>query len=458
MEHTEITFSKFGKSFQESLVQLIVEQRTFADQIEEVLDIEFLEFKYLRTLVKKVFEYKDKYKTHPSYQNLVTIFKTELDSESEILRNQMKEYVIRINKSQVDGEEYIKDTALDFCKKQKLKEAMMKSISLLQQSSFDEISSVIDEALRLGSDNNYGYEWIKDFEERFQIKARNPISTGWSEIDRICEKGLGKGELGVVIAPTGVGKSMVLTHLGAAAIKNGKNVVHYTLELMDTVIASRYDSCVTGIELNDLMDKKDEIYENIKEINGKLIVKEYPAKRASVKTLKKHLEKIAKKGNDIDMIIVDYADLLRPTSSYKEKRTELESIYEELRSLAYDFACPIWTASQTNRGGLDAEVITMSSISEAFSKCFVADFIFSVSRTMIDKAKNSGRIFIAKNRNGPDGIVFPIFMDTSNVKIRVLPENKNIFNEQKMTAGESRKLLREKYAEYMNTKNGSNVT
>jgi len=458
VEHTEITFSKFGKSFQESLVQLIVEQRTFADQIEEVLDIEFLEFKYLRTLVKKVFEYKDKYKTHPSYQNLVTIFKTELDSESEILRNQMKEYVIRINKSQVDGEEYIKDTALDFCKKQKLKEAMMKSISLLQQSSFDEISSVIDEALRLGSDNNYGYEWIKDFEERFQIKARNPISTGWSEIDRICEKGLGKGELGVVIAPTGVGKSMVLTHLGAAAIKNGKNVVHYTLELMDTVIASRYDSCVTGIELNDLMDKKDEIYENIKEINGKLIVKEYPAKRASVKTLKKHLEKIAKKGNDIDMIIVDYADLLRPTSSYKEKRTELESIYEELRSLAYDFACPIWTASQTNRGGLDAEVITMSSISEAFSKCFVADFIFSVSRTMIDKAKNSGRIFVAKNRNGPDGIVFPIFMDTSNVKIRVLPENKNIFNEQKMTAGESKKLLREKYAEYMNTKNGSNVT
>ncbi len=453
MEHTEITFSKFGKTFQEGLVQLIIEQRTFADQIEEVLDIEFLEFKYLRTLIKKIFEYKEKYKVHPSYQNLVTIFKTELEEESEILRNQMKEYVIRISKAQVDGEEYIKDTALDFCKKQKLKEAMMKSIGLLQQSSFDEISSVINDALKLGSDNDYGYEWIKDFEERFQIKSRNPISTGWSEIDRICKKGLGKGELGVVIAPTGVGKSMVLTHLGAAAIKNGKSVVHYTLELMDTVIASRYDSCVTGIELNDLMDKKDEIYENIKDISGKLIVKEYPAKRATVKTLKNHLEKIAKKGNDIDMIIVDYADLLRPTVNYKEKRTELESIYEELRSLAHDFACPIWTASQTNRGGLDAEVITMSSISEAFSKCFVADFIFSVSRTMIDKAKNSGRIFVAKNRNGPDGIVFPIFMDTSNVKIKVLPENKNAVNGQ-MTLAKSKQLIREKYAEYMNGKNG----
>ena len=86
----DLTFSKFGKSFQESLVQLIVEQRVFADQIEEVLDIEFLEFKYLRALVRKIFEYKQKYKTHPSYQNLVTIFKTEFEEENEILKNQIK--------------------------------------------------------------------------------------------------------------------------------------------------------------------------------------------------------------------------------------------------------------------------------------------------------------------------------------------------------------------------------
>ena len=135
----DLTFSKFGKPFQESLVQLIVEQRVFADQIEEVLDIEFLEFKYLRALVRKIFEYKQKYKTHPSYQNLVTIFKTEFEEENEILKNQIKDYIIRINKGEVDGEEYIKDTALDFCRKQKLKEAMVKSIGLLQQSSFDEI-------------------------------------------------------------------------------------------------------------------------------------------------------------------------------------------------------------------------------------------------------------------------------------------------------------------------------
>ena len=99
----------------------------------------------------------------------------------------------------------------------------------------------------------------------------------------------------------------------------------------------------------------------------------------------------------------------------------MESIYEELRAISGEFQCPVWTASQTNRAGLSAEVITMEQISEAFNKCFVADFIFSVSRTIEDKQNNQGKIFIAKNRNGPDGIIYNIFMDTSNVNIKTLP-------------------------------------
>jgi len=97
----------------------------------------------------------------------------------------------------------------------------------------------------------------------------------------------------------------------------------------------------------------------------------------------------------------------------------LETIYEDLRAIAQEHDCPIWTASQTNRSGLNAEVITMESISEAFNKCFVADFIFTLSRTVEDKRTDSGRIFVAKNRNGPDGVVFPITMRTSNVFIEV---------------------------------------
>ena len=129
------------------------------------------------------------------------------------------------------------------------------------------------------------------------------------------------------------------------------------------------------------------------------------------------------------MIIVDYADLLKPVSITREKRHDLENIYEELRGMAQEYECPLWTASQTNRSGLNAEVVTMEAISEAFNKCFVADFICSVSRTAQDKVNNTGRMFVAKNRNGVDGMVFPLMVDWSNVNMQVLAESTETMQE-----------------------------
>jgi replicative DNA helicase len=201
------------------------------------------------------------------------------------------------------------------------------------------------------------------------------------------------------------------------------------------------------VDLSNVISFKEKIYEEVQEIEGKLIVKEYPTKSASVQTIKNHLEKMKIRGFSPDLIIVDYGDLLRPISSIKdEKRHQLETIYEELRGIAQVNECPVWTASQTNRSGLNAEVITMEAISEAFNKCFVADFIFTVSRTIEDKNTNSGRIFIAKNRNGPDGLVYPIFMDTSNVRIKVLPQtNESVEDIVEKSAKKQLERLKEKY-------------
>tara|TARA_E500000305_G_scaffold86485_1_gene72726 strand:- start:472 stop:1830 length:1359 start_codon:yes stop_codon:yes gene_type:complete len=443
------SFSRYGKNFQEGLCQLILEDRPFADRIMEVLDLNFLELSYLQTFAKKIVQYREKYGVHPTYNTMMTIFRTELEEEPEVLQKQVRTYFARIHKNDVEGSDYIKEVSLDFCRKQKLKEAMLESVKLLKTSSYDEISQTINNALKLGSDNNFGYDYLVDFEERFLFKARNPVTTGWDEIDEICKQGLGKGELGVVIAPTGAGKSMVLVHLGTKALQAGKTVAHYTLELRDTTIAGRYDSCLTGIPLGELTNFKEDIFESVQKIDGKLIIKEYPTKSASVKTIKSHLETLKKRDIVPDMIIVDYADLLRSISNHREKRMELESIYEGLRGLAQEFDCGIWTASQTNRSGLNAEVITMEAISEAFNKCFVADFIFSVSRTVQDKTTNSGRIFVAKNRNGPDGIIYPIYMDTSRVKIKVFAsQNETIEGIAAVSAKEQQKSLKEKYKKF----------
>ena len=379
MKAEKVNFGRYGKAFQEGLVQLIFQDRPFADQITEVLDANFIELEYLRVFLQKMLQFRHRYNKHPSVDAMLTIIKTELDEEDEVIQEKVQDYFNRMHKRELTDIDYIKEVSLDFCRKQNLKEAMMTSVGLLQNCSFDEISKVINDALKLGSENNFGYDYMADFEERFTPKFRNPVTTGWNDIDGITGGGLGKSELGVVIAPTGAGKSMVLVHLGSQALKEGKTVVHYTLELQDTVIATRYDSCITGYPLSDIINFKEEVYEEIKDIDGSLIVKEYPTKSASTNTIRAHLSRLVKRGINPGMVIVDYADLLKPVQIRKEKREELGSIYEELRALSTEFQCPVWTASQTNRSGLSAEVITMEQISEAFNKCFVADFIFSVS-------------------------------------------------------------------------------
>jgi len=448
-----MNFSKYGKSFQEKLCMVILDDRAFADQIEEVLDVNFLELNYLKCFLNKVFDYRKKYEVHPSRDIMKTILRSELDNENELTSKQVREYYVRSQVNALTDVEYIKDTALDFCKKQNLKSAMVKSIGLLQNSSFDEISQVINDSLKLGMNNDEGYDYKKDFEERFKPRFRNPVTTGWELIDDICKGGLGQKELGVVIAPTGAGKSMALVHLGVQALLEGKTVVHYTLELQDTVVASRYDSCLTKIPLQNLTSFKEQIYEEVQNISGRLIVKEYPTKTASTQTIRNHLEKLRMRSIDVDMIIVDYGDLLRPVRYLKEKRNELESIYEELRGIAAEYEAPVWTASQTNRSGLNAEVITMESISEAFNKCFIADFIFTISRTIDDKVANSGRLFVAKNRNGPDGLVFPLFMDTANVCIKVLePSEEDEIVE--VSAKKQKENLVEKYKKFKKNNGG----
>ena len=432
----------FGKSFQENMCKLMLYDRSYCDQIQEVLDVKYLELKYLQVFTDKLFNYKKEYGIHPTNDTLNSVLNTELTDENEIIQKQVMDYFVKVQAfPEIQDREYIVSKSVDFCRKQVLKKAMMKSVPLLNKCSFEEIEKLISDALRLGVCNDHGYDYIKDFEARFIERARNPVTTGWGKIDKITKGGLGQGELVVVVAPTGAGKSHVLVHLGAQALKQGKNVVHFTLELADTSVAQRYDACLTGIPLDELINQKDEVYDVIKDIDGQLIVKEFPTKSASTVTLKNHLEKIRQTEMEIDMIVVDYGDLLKSSTVRKnsEKRHELESIYEELRGLGQEFGCPIVTASQTNRKGLNEEVITMESISEAFNKCFVADFIISLSRTIKDRNCNIARIFVAKNRNGPDGIVFSAFMDTSSVSIKVLERDDVVKLQQQQLAKQQQK-------------------
>jgi archaellum biogenesis ATPase FlaH len=312
---------------------------------------------------------------------------------------------------------FVQEQTIEFCKNQVMKNAIMDSVDLIEVGQYDQIKKIVDEAMKAGSDRDLGHEYIEGIEERLTKSARDTIKTGWDPVDEVMDGGLGEGELGVVVAPAGIGKTWCLQNIGAAAVKEGLNVVHYTLELNQNYVGLRYDTVFSGITTASIKYYQDEIKKKIEQLKGTLLIKYFPTKSATVQTLSSHLKQIELSGLDIDLVIVDYADILRGIGS--EKRHVLENIYEDLRGLAGEVEVPIWTASQANRSSLEEEIIDATKVAEAYSKVMIADFVISVSRKVEDKIANTSRFHVIKNRFGIDGITFPSSMNTSTGNIQI---------------------------------------
>jgi len=317
--------------------------------------------------------------------------------------------------------DFVKEESLKFCKNQKLKRAILESVDMLKAGEFDSIKTKIDEAMKAGSERSIGHEYNSSIDARYEKSVRNVIPTNWDVINDLSDGGLGKGELGVFVAPAGIGKSWALINVGAAAIRNGLKVIHYTLELNEAYVGLRYDSVFSGIAAQDLKYHLEDVKKVVGKLKGQLIVKQYSTKTASVPTLSGHIEKCRMQGLVPDLIIVDYADLLRGKGT--ERRIELGNIYEDLRGLAGEQDLPIWTASQANRSSLSDDIIGAEKIAEDYSKIMTADFVVSLSRKIEDKLAGTGRWHVIKNRFGPDGITFPSKMNASNGTIEIYQED-----------------------------------
>jgi len=441
--------SSFGYTFQVKVLSSLFKEKSFLNQIIDILDTSYFENQANQFIVDSIREYFQKYKTPPTME----VMKVKLDDvEDEVLklsvRDQLKEIVKNM---QSDDLEFIQEKTLEFCKNQKLKHAIMESVNLLKSGQYDDIKTMIDTALKAGADRDVGHEYKEHIEERYQESVRDSITTGWEIIDDITDGGLGSGELGVVVAPAGIGKSWLLANIGANAVKAGLRVVHYTLELNQAYVGLRYDSIFTGIPNQDLKNNIEKVQQKLSTITGELIIKYYPTKSATVNTISSHLEKCKLQGFHPDLIIVDYADLLRASKSNREIRHELGSIYETLRGLAGEHEIPVWTASQANRSALEDDTIGAEKISEDYSKIMTADYVMSLSRKLQDKVSGTGRIHVIKNRFGPDGITLPCKMNASNGSIEVYDGNSDDGKKANdlMKTGEekTRKLLKNKFKE-----------
>ena len=407
--------SNFGYSFQCKLIASLFKDRVFLQQIIDILDPSYFESEANISIVQTIKDYFHEYKGPPTMEVMSVKIK---EIENDMLRTQVVEH-LKDSYKQLDAPdlEFVKEQTIKFCKNQVLKAAIMESVNLLARGEFEQIKMTIDEAMKAGLERAIGHEYIEDIDARYLESVRNTVATGWDVVDDIADGGLGKGELGVMVAPSGIGKSWALVNVGAAAVKAGLNVIHYTLELNEAYVGLRYDAVLSGIQAQELKYHIDEVKEIVGKLKGKLIVKYYPTKGATVNSLASHIEKARMQGFDPDLIIVDYADLLRGHG--KEIRHELGNIYEDLRGLAGEYEIPVWTASQANRSALEDDIIGAEKIAESYSKIMTADFVLSLSRKIEDKLANTGRWHVIKNRFGPDGITFPSKMNASNGQIDI---------------------------------------
>ena len=295
----------------------------------------------------------------------------------------------------------------------------MESVDLLDTQNYDGIKLVIDDAMKAGVERDIGHEYMTGFEERMSEQSRKCLPTQWDSVNDFMDGGLAGGELGVIVAPAGIGKSWTLQSLGAHAVAKGKTVIHYTLELNAEYVGLRYDTIVSGQPTGNLQYYKEEVLKKINQLKGNLIIKYYPTRTASVNTITAHLQQCELQGIKPDMVIVDYADIMKSTQHFTEKRHQIGHVYEELRGMAGEFDIPIWTASQANRSSLEEDVIGAEKVSEDYSKVMTSDFVMSMSRKVEDKIANTGRFHVIKNRFGPDGITFPATINTNTGYIMI---------------------------------------
>lgn len=312
---------------------------------------------------------------------------------------------------------FVKDNTSKFIQIKAAEIGAQKTISLAKSGDLEGIHRLWKESLQVGLQQDWGMDYnTDDFETRHLDDDRFPIPTGIKALDEIMGGGLGVGEMGIVAAPGGAGKSWLLMKIGASAYMAGKTVVHYTLELSEKMCRRRYDSVISGMNKDEIRENPQEAKRRVHKASlngGRLIVKRFIARKTSILDIRAHLDYLKINDIKVDEVILDYADLLNDAGGRTETRHALDAIYIDVRAGAQEMNIPWWTASQTNRSSVNELVITEEHLSEDFRKLAHADVLLTLSRGPWDRVFNYARLFLVKQRVDKDKILFPGVFDVS---------------------------------------------
>jgi nucleoside-triphosphatase THEP1 len=336
-----------------------------------------------------------------------------MEIKDKVTQDYVFEMLKEIRDLAVEDWEFVQSKALNFCRQQELKKANEKINKIVDNGEFDNYETcaeILREALSVGAEKDDGTSITENIEAVLEKNFRHPIPTGINGIDNLTDGGLSRGELGVILAPYGVGKTTILTKIANSAYNQGYNVLQIVFEDMPDVIKRKHLACWSGIDLNDLAERKEDVLSKHKEVTSNrtndLRIRKFSSEGVTMQTIKSFVRHEISTGFKPDMIVLDYIDCVESTKQYSDEWSGEGNVMRGFESMLSEFSLVGWTAVQGNRSSISADVVTGDQMGGSIKKAQIGHFIMSIARTLPQKESGRATIAVLKSRFGRDGVVF----------------------------------------------------
>lgn len=435
----------FSNNIQRGILHLLKGDPEFFSQVVSLVKGKYFEYPVHEEIYNIIREYHNEYMSLPTNDYILETAKQSKSTSLSEMKVELED-IDQIDRDSIRNKEFIMDLVEDFAKKEALKDAIKDSVQYLKTEDYGKIEDTIKEALRVSRNVDIGQKYFEDYSDRFKRtyelteENRDYFKTMIPTVNRALEGGLERGELGLIVAPPGVGKSLFLANQAVQSLMENRNVLYLTLEMSEDKTASRIDSIATRIsQFNlkkdpmSLMKAKDRlgIFQNTYN-DGKLIIKAFPAGTANVYDVRALLSVLRIHEEFVpDVLIVDYVGLMNCTVKGMAKYEAMEHVLTDLRGVCQENNLVGWTATQTNRAGRNVQIITDSELGDSYGQIRPVDFAFSLNQTREEYDNNQMRGYAMKVRNGGSFFIVPMSVDYNILTIseREVSDDEDILSE-----------------------------
>jgi len=406
-------FGYLGYQFQIKVLAQLLTDKKFADNVLPLIGVDYFDNQYCQMIVKKLKIFYNKYNTTPTFGGLYETFKTDF-SEGVSLKY-IKDTINEIKAVTLSDTDWVQETSFKFCKQQELNKALKRANRIMDKGEFDrydEIHSFISDALNIDFNTDDGEDVFANLDSVLVDDYRDTIPLGIDGLDNLLNGGLAKGEVGVILAPMGVGKSTFLTKIANTAYNNGKTVLQIFFEDTINEIKRKHVSCWTGVplpELNSDLLKDTQIIKAIddaKKIDGRLILKRWPSDTITITTIKNFIRKKISDGVKIDLVVIDYIDCILPEKGTNDIHVDEGRTMRKFEAMCHEMNLAGWAATQGNRQSISSDIVTNDQMGGSIKKAQIGHVVISIAKTLQQKESGLATMALLKSRLGKDGIVF----------------------------------------------------